>query len=111
MKRRSHLADVFLPWAGLAVGIVAAAVVHQFGSEGVFNHCKPISPVPLIVVALIGIAVTVVAGLKSWGVIRGEEETPARKVVATISVGSAALFVFSMVLPVIASLVLPPCFQ
>jgi uncharacterized membrane protein len=111
VRRRGQLADLFVPWAGLAVGIVAAAVVHQFGSEGVFNHCKPISPVPLIVVALIGIAVTVVAGLASWRVIRGEEETPARKVVATISVGSSALFVFSMILPVIASLVLPPCFQ
>ncbi|HWI75693.1 MAG TPA: hypothetical protein VNS53_01255 [Sphingomicrobium sp.] len=111
MKRRSELADLFVPWAGLAVGIVAAAIVHQFGSEGVFNHCKPISPIPLIVVALIGIAVTVMAGLASWRVIRGEEETPARKVVAVVSVGSAALFVFSMILPIIASLVLPPCFQ
>jgi hypothetical protein len=44
-------------------------------------------------------------------VLRAEEETPARRVVATISVGAAALFVFSMILPVIASLILPPCFQ
>jgi uncharacterized membrane protein YidH (DUF202 family) len=111
VKRRSELADIFMPWAGLAVGIVAAAVVHQFGSEGVFNHCKSISPIPLIIVALIGIALTVVAGLKSSQIIRAEEETPARRVVAAISVGSAALFVFSMILPIIASLVLPPCFQ
>jgi hypothetical protein len=111
VKRRGQLADIFVPWAGLAIGIVSAAVVHQFGSEGVFDHCKPISPVPLIVVALIGIAVTIGAGVASWGVIRGEDETQARKVVAVISVGSAALFVFSMILPVIAAVVLPPCYQ
>ena len=111
MKRRSELATIFLPWAGLAVGIVAVAVVHQFGSEGAFNHCKPISPILLIVVALIGMIVTIAAGLASWRVVRGEEETSARKVVAIVSVGSAALFVFSMILPVIAALVLPPCFQ
>jgi uncharacterized membrane protein YidH (DUF202 family) len=111
VKRRSQIADSLMPWAGLAVGIVAAAVVHQFGSQGTFDHCRQISPVPLLVVALIGIAVTVVAGLASWRVLRAEDETPARKVVATVSVGSAALFVFSMILPMIASLVLPPCFQ
>jgi len=111
VKRGSRFADSFLPWAGLAVGIVAAGVVHQFGSQGTFDSCRPISPVPLILVAVIGMIVTVVAGLASWQVIRGDEETHARKVVAIISVGSAALFVFSMILPVIASLILPPCFQ
>lgn len=109
--KRGHLADLLLPWAGLGVGIVAAGLVHQVGSEGVFNSCKPVSPVPLIIVAVFGMIVTIAAGLASSQVLRGEEETPARRVVATISVGAAALFVFSMILPVIASLILPPCFQ
>lgn len=111
MKRRGQLADSFVPWAGLAVGTLAAAVVHQFGSQGTFDSCKPISPFPLIAVAVIGMVVTIVAGFASWRVLREDEETPARKLVATISVGSAALFIFSMILPVIAALVLPPCFQ
>lgn len=109
--KRGHFADLLLPWAGLGVGIVAAGLVHQVGSEGVFNSCKPVSPVPLIIVAVLGMIVTIAAGVGSWRVLRGEEETPARKVVATVSAGSAALFVFSMILPVIASLILPPCFQ
>ncbi len=111
MKPRERLADSLVPWAGLGVGIIAAAIVHQFGSQGTFDHCKPISPIPLIIVALVGIIVTTGAGVASWRVLRNGDETPARKVVATVSVGSAALFVFSMILPVIASLVLPPCFQ
>jgi hypothetical protein len=99
------------PWAGLGVGILAAGLVHQIGSEGVFNSCKPVSPVPLIIVAVLGIVVTTAAGIASSQVLRGKEETAARKVVAVISTGSAALLVFSMILPVIASLILPPCFQ
>ncbi|MGN6155522.1 MAG: hypothetical protein ACTHN4_07285 [Sphingomicrobium sp.] len=109
--KRGQLADLLLPWAGLAVGIVAAALVHQFGSEGTFNSCKPVSPIPLILVALVGMAVTIAAGIASSRVLRGEGETPARKLVATISIGSAALFVFSMIFPVVAALVIPPCFQ
>jgi hypothetical protein len=99
------------PWAGLGVGILAAGLVHQIGSEGVFNSCKPVSPVPLIIVAILGMVVTIAAAIASSQVLRGKEETAARKVVATISVGSAALFVYSMILPVIASLILPACFQ
>ena len=111
MKRRGQFADSLLPWAGLGIGMIAAGVVHQFGSQGTFDHCRAISPIPLTIVALVGMIVTTVAGAASWRVLRGEDETPARKVVATVSVGSAALFVFSMILPAIASLVLPPCFQ
>jgi len=111
VKPRRRLADSLMPWAGLAVGIVAAAVVHQFGSQGTFDHCRPISPVPLLLVALLGMAVTIFAALASWRVVHHEGETPARKLVAIVSVGAAALFVFSMILPMIAALVLPPCFQ
>jgi hypothetical protein len=109
--KRSQASDLFMPWAGLVVGIIAAGVTHQFGSEGVFDDCSAISPIPLIVVALLGVAATVVAAVASWHVVRGDHESPARRVVAVISVGTAALFVLSMVLPIIASLILPPCFQ
>jgi hypothetical protein len=109
--KRSEVRDLFVPWTGLAVGIVATGIVHQFGSEGVFDHCRPISPVPLLVVSIIGIGVTILAALASLRVVRDRAETQARKVVAIISTGSAALFIFAMLLPMIASLVLPPCFQ
>jgi uncharacterized membrane protein YidH (DUF202 family) len=111
MKRTSQFTDLLMPWTGLAVGVVAAGVVDQFGSAGTFDHCRVISPIPLIVVALIGIAVTIAAAFVSWRVLRDRDETQARKVIAIISVGSAALFVMAMMLPVIASLVIPPCFQ
>ncbi len=109
--KRSEARDLLMPWAGLIGGLVALAIVHQFGSEGMFDACATVSPIPLLIVAILGIALTVAGGLASLTVIRGESETPVRKLVATISLGLAGLFSFAMLLPMIASLVIPPCFQ
>lgn len=109
--RRSEARDLLMPWAGLIAGIAGAALAHQFGSEGVFDSCTVISPVPLLLVALIGVALAVAGGLASLSVLRGKAETPVRKLLATISVGTVVLFCFAILLPMIASLVLPPCFQ
>ena len=111
MKSRSEFADLFMPWAGLAAGVIAAGVTHQFGSEGVFDNCAAISPIPILAVNILGIVLTVVGALASWSVLREGAETHARKAVAFISVGAAALFVFAILLPTIASLVIPPCYQ
>jgi hypothetical protein len=50
-------------------------------------------------------------GWLSLPILRGEGEGGARRVIATISVGMAALAIFAIILPLIASLTLPPCFQ
>lgn len=109
--KTSELRDFVMPWSGLAIGILAAGVDHQFGAEGTFDSCRAISPIPILVVSLIAILVTIVGALLSVRILRDEAETQARKVIAAVSVGSAALFVFAMILPVIASLILPACFQ
>jgi CHASE2 domain-containing sensor protein len=111
MKRSSEFADLFMPWAGLVTGVVALGIAHQFGSDGVFDHCLSVSPVPLIGVCLLAIAATFAGGFASWRILRSDSEAPARKVIAVVSVGSAALFVLAMILPIIAALVIPPCFQ
>ena len=110
MKSRSQFTDLFMPWAGLAAGVVAAGITHQFGSEGVFDDCAVISPIPLLVANILGIVLAVAGALASWSVLRESSETHARKVVAFISVGAAALFVLAILLPSIASLLIPPCY-
>jgi hypothetical protein len=50
-------------------------------------------------------------GLESWRVIRADAETPARRIVAIISVGSVGLYLLAILLPMVASLVIPPCYQ
>jgi len=111
VKRSREFADLMLPWAGLIIGVVSAGFAHQFGSEGVFDRCMSFSPGPVLIVSVITIAATVVGAFVSWGVLRKDSETPARKVVAAISVGASALFVLAMILPMIAAVVIPPCFE
>lgn len=109
MNRR-QLIEAFMPWAGLVIGLLAVAIVHQFGSDGVFNDCRVVSPGPLLIVAALGLIACVLSGLWSWRSVRSSG-SEVRRVVATISAGSAALFVFAIILAMIAALVLPPCFQ
>jgi hypothetical protein len=110
MRRSKQIAGQFMPWAGLASGTAAAGIAHQFGSDGTFDHCAAISPVPLLIVSAIGLLVAIAGLAGSWSVLRDESQGAARRVIAIVSVGAAALFAFAMILPMIAALVIPPCF-
>ena len=110
MKPDSTFARAFIPWAGLVVGIIAAGFVHQFGSEGTFDKCGAVAPGPVLLVAALGFAVCAFAGMVSWRSLRGEEDL-SRRVAAIISVGCAALFGLAILLPAIAAVILPPCFE
>jgi len=110
MKRARQLADALAPWAGLVFGLIAYSVVHQYGSDGSFNDCDAASPGPLLIVALLGLLACAGSAYASWRSMSGSASEP-RRVVAVISIGTAALFVFGILLAIIAALVLPPCFQ
>ena len=110
MKRDSTFGEAFQPWAGLVVGVVAVAFVHQFGSDGTFDKCAAIAPAPVLVVATIGLLACAISGLVSWHSLSGEAD-PSRRVVASISVGCASLFGLAIIFAMIAVLILPPCFQ
>ena len=110
MKRTATLLETLKPWAGLAVGLLAAGIVHQLGSEGTFDKCAAMVPGPLLAIAAVGLLACAVAGLVSWQSMRGDERS-AHRVIAIISVGSAALFCLAILLPMVAALVLPPCYQ
>lgn len=102
--------ELFMPWAGLVAGIVGAGIAHQFGVEGTFDSCTATSPVALLIVSLLCLLLIGAGALGSWRVFREDMEAPARKLVAIISLASSALFVLAILLPMIASLVIPPCF-
>jgi len=108
---RRETRDLLMPWAGLICGLVGGAIVHQFGSESTFDRCDIVSPIPLLIVVVLGLAFAAAGGLASWAVLRSDAETQVHKLVATISLGMVALFCFAMLLPAVASLLLPPCFQ
>ncbi len=111
MKRSSEIADLAMPWAGLVIGLAALIIAHQFGSDGMFDHCLSVSPGPLLVISALAILATIGGAFLSWRVFNKDAEGQARKVIAAVSVGASALFLYAMILPMIASLVIPPCFQ
>ena len=111
MKRSSELTDLLMPWTGLMTGVVTLSIAHQYGSDGVFDDCSAVSPAPLLIVSILMIAATLAGAFVSWRVLRNDVEAPARKVVAVVSLGASALFVLAMILPMIAAVVIPPCFQ
>lgn len=110
MKLVRRVAEAFEPWAGVVVGLAAFALVHQYGSDGVFDDCRAVGPGPLLVVAFLGLLACAASAFVSWRSVRGSD-SESRRVAATVSVGSAALFIFAILLAMIAALVLPPCFQ
>jgi hypothetical protein len=110
VKGGRGFAGAFAPWAGLAIGLMAAAFVHQYGSDSTFDHCGTASPGPLLIVAVAGLIACLLSGLASWRGIHGLANE-ARRVVGVVSIGMAFLFAFAILLPMIASLILPACFQ
>lgn len=109
MRRAGSVIESLSPWAGLVIGLAALAFVHQFGSDGTFDSCSTHAPVPVLVVGVLGLLACLVAGIVSWRSLAGEDGT-ARRVVAVVSVGCTALFSLTIIFPMIAALVLPPCF-
>jgi hypothetical protein len=107
--RSERFREGFAPWAGLVTATIGGGFAHQVGSEGVFDECNS-SPGLVLVVCAIGLLVVAVGALESWGVFRSEAQGPARHLVAAISVGTDALVAFAVILPILASLVIPGCY-
>jgi hypothetical protein len=111
VKRSKEIADLLTPWAGLVIGIIALSVAHQYGSDGMFDDCLAVGRGALFVVSLLAIAATIAGAFVSWRVFNRPAEAPARKLIALVSVGASTFFALAMILPVLAAMMIPPCFQ
>ena len=107
--KTERIRDRFRPWAGLALGTLGAGIAHQLGADSTFQDCAASSPWMVIVATIIGLSLIGFGALMSWRVYGAKGEAPARRLVAVVSVMSCALFALAVVLPLIASLVIPPC--
>ena len=93
------------------IGITAVGIGHQFGADGTFDHCAAIAPGPLLIVAFAAVIAAGLSAIASAAVLRDEDSGMTRRLAAFISIGMAGLGIFSLLLPIAASLILPPCFQ
>ena len=109
--RTERIRDRFMPWAGLALGTTGYFISHQLGSDSTFQDCRVGSPLVVIVGTIVGLALIALGALGSRRVYAAEAETPARRLVAVVSLMACGLFALAAILPFIASLVIPRCWQ
>jgi hypothetical protein len=101
--------DRFMPWAGLALGTLGTGLAHQIGVDSTFQDCAFSSPGIVIVGTIVGLVLVALGALGSWRVYSGDGETPARRLVAVVSLMACAVFAMAVILPFIASMVIPRC--
>ena len=100
-----------MPWAGLALGTLGAGLAHQIGAEATFQDCKFGSPLIVILAAILGLVLVALGALGSWRVWGADGETQARRMIAVVGVMACGLYALAIILPLIASLVIPRCWE
>jgi hypothetical protein len=106
-----RIRDRFMPWGGLALGTTGFFLAHQLGSDATFQDCRVGSPWIVILGTLAGLALIAVGTLESWRVYAGRGEDTPRRTIAVVSLMAAALFALGVILPFIAALILPRCWE
>jgi hypothetical protein len=107
--KAERLRDRFMPWAGLALGTAGFFLAQQIGSDAALENCRVGSPWLVIFGAIFGLAVITAGALASWPIFRAEREARARRMIAAVSLMTAALFALAVVLPFVAALIIPRC--
>ena len=112
MTSKDRILSNLLPWAGLIGAGLGWAVAHQAGSDGNFFDCNRTGAPVILLITLVGVAVALGGGLLSLRVWRARDgETAARAFIALVSMMSVLLFLFAIILPLLASLINPRCFK
>jgi hypothetical protein len=109
--KTERIRDRFMPWAGLALGTLGAGLAHQIGSDATFQDCRIGSPAIVIVGTVIGLVLVALGALGSRRVYGADGEAPARRMIALVSMMACGIYAVAIVLPFIASLVIPRCWQ
>jgi hypothetical protein len=106
-----RIRDRFLPWSGIALGTLGVGLAHQLGSDSTFQDCRVGSPLIVIIGTIVGLALIALGALGSWRVYGADGETPARRMLAVVSLMACGVFAMAVILPFIASLVIPRCWE
>lgn len=109
--RTERIRDRFMPWAGLALGTLGAGLAHQIGADATFQDCRFSSPWIVILAAAVGLSLVALGAVGSWLVYSAEDQGPVRRFIAIVSVMACGIYAMAIVLPFIASLVIPRCWE
>jgi hypothetical protein len=106
-----RLRDGFMPWAGLALGTAGFFLAHQLGSDATFQDCRVGSPFIVLLGTLLGLCVIGLGAIGSWRIYAAASETPARKLVAAVGLLACVLYAIGVLLPLLAALLIPRCWE
>jgi hypothetical protein len=109
--RTERIRNRFMPWAGLALGTIGAGLAHQIGADATFQDCEFSSPALVILGAIVGLALVALGAFGSWRVYGADGETPARRMIAAVSLMACGIYALAILLPFIAALVIPRCWH
>ena len=100
-----------MPWGGLALGTTGFFLAHQIGSDTAFQDCRVGSPWVVILGTIAGLTIIAAGAIESWRVYAGRDEGTARRTIALVSLMASALFALGTILPFIAALIIPRCWE
>jgi MFS family permease len=109
--KTERIRDRFMPWAGLALGTIGAGLAHQVGADATFQDCHFSSPGVVIIAAVVGLALVALGAIGSWRIYAADSEPWVRRFIASVSLMSCGVYAMAIVLPFIASLVIPRCWE
>jgi hypothetical protein len=109
--KSERIRDRFMPWAGLALGTLGAGLAHQIGADATFQDCEFSSPLIVILASVFGLVIVALGALGSWRVYAADGEGPSRRMIAIVSLMLCAIYALAIILPLIASLVIPSCWE
>jgi uncharacterized membrane protein YidH (DUF202 family) len=109
--KTERIRDRFMPWAGLALGTLGAGFAHQLGADATFQDCRVGSPLIVIIGAIVGLILIGAGALGSWRVYNADGEGPSRRMIAIVSLMACAIYAVAVILPFIAALVIPRCWE
>jgi len=109
--RTERIREGFMPWSGLALGTTGFFIAHQLGSDSTFQDCRVGSPLMVTIAMIVGLAIIGIGALGSWRVHAADGEAPSRRLVAIVGLLACALYAMGLILPFIAALVIPRCWQ
>lgn len=109
--KTEQIRDGFMPWSGLALGTFGYFLAHQLGSDSTFQDCRVGSPLIVTIGTIAALLIIGLGALGSWRVYAAEGEGQARRLVAIVGLLACALYAIGVVLPFIAAVVIPRCWQ
>ena len=109
--KTKRLREGLMPWSGLALGTTGYFLAHQLGSDSTFQDCRVGSPLMVTIAMIAGLLIIGIGALGSWRVYSGDGESHSRRLVSIVSLLSCVLYAMGVILPFIAALVIPRCWQ